>query len=345
MDKKNKILVFGGGTGMSCLLRGLKDETKNLDIDITSVVSVCDDGGSTGILRDELDMLAVGDIRRVLIALSETESLVEKLLNYRFRSNGSLDNHTVGNIMLAAATEMTGSVQQAVELLGNVLNLSGKILPVTESNVTLVGEMEDGSIITGEHNITKENKNIKNVFYKEKPVIKKELLEEIENADLIVLSMGSLYTSLLPCLICNEIKDAIDNSGAEIVYVCNLFTQPGETDEFKVSDHINVINDYLGVKKINTVIANCGELDRELAKEYLSKEQKDPVELDIEYFSSLVDRVVIVDDLITIEDGVFRHDTEELAHLLIAELRKSIRNKFGGAKKKMIFHTNRNIKN
>ena len=124
------------------------------------------------ILRDELDMLAVGDIRRVLIALSETEESVEKLLNYRFKSEGTLNKHTVGNIMLAAATEMAGSVQKGVELLGNVLNLSGKILPVTESNVTLVGKMEDGSIVEGEHNITASEKNIKNVFYKEKPVIK-----------------------------------------------------------------------------------------------------------------------------------------------------------------------------
>ena len=253
MDKNNKIIVFGGGTGMSCLLKGLKNESSHSNIDITSVVSVCDDGGSTGILRDELDMLAVGDIRRVLIALSETEESVEKLLNYRFKSEGTLNKHTVGNIMLAAATEMTGSVQKGVELLGKVLKLSGKILPVTESNVTLMGLMEDGSVVQGEHNITQIDKKIKSVFYKEKPIIKDELLEEIENADLIVLSMGSLYTSLIPCLICDEIKQAIDNSNAQIVYVCNLFTQPGETEKFKVSDHLNVVNSYLGERKLRYV--------------------------------------------------------------------------------------------
>ena len=343
MDKKNKILVFGGGTGMSCLLKGLINEVSNSNIDISSVVSVCDDGGSTGILRDELDMLAVGDIRRVLIALSETEESVEKLLDYRFKSGGTLNKHTVGNIMLAAATEMTGSVQKGVELLGNVLNLSGKILPVTESNVTLVGQMEDDSIVEGEHNITEIEKNIKKVFYKEIPIIKNELLEEIENSDLIVLSMGSLYTSLIPCLICNEIKNAIDKSNAQIVYVCNLFTQPGETEKFKVSDHINVIKSYLGNKKVNTVIANCGEIDKDLAYKYLADEQKDPVELDIELVYNLVDRI-IVDDLITIENDVFRHDTEELAGLLVSELRKSMKEKYGKSKKKMIFETNKTTK-
>ena len=214
-----KILVFGGGTGMSCLLRGLKTEVENSNISITSVVSVCDDGGSTGILRNELDMLAVGDIRKVLVALSKTELTVEKLLNYRFKTNGTLNKHTVGNIMLAALTEMTGSVQSGIELLSKILNLEGRVMPVTESNVTLVAEMEDSSFVEGEHYITTSNKKIKKVFYKEKPIINDELVEQINQAGLIVLSMGSLYTSLIPCLLSEEVISAIDNSNAPIVYV------------------------------------------------------------------------------------------------------------------------------
>jgi len=310
-----KVIVFGGGTGMSCLLKGLKQ----FPVDITSVVSVCDDGGSTGILRDEFDMLAVGDIRKVLVALSQTEASVEKLLNYRFKTSGTLNKHTVGNIMLAAVTEMTGSVQQGIELLGRILNLCGRVMPVTESNVILVGEMEDGTFVEGEHHITESNKNIKRVFYKEKPVINEGLIEQIEQADIIALSMGSLYTSLLPCLVCREVIEAIDRSNAPIIYTCNLFTQPGETENFTVSDHINVINSYLGNRKVDIVIANDGKIDETLAYKYLTTEQKDPVVLDEEKLELLVDKV-IKEDLVIIEDGVFRHDYVTLGSLIFSEI-------------------------
>ena len=203
-----KVIVFGGGTGLSCLLKGLKQ----FPVDITAVVSVCDDGGSTGILRDEFDILAVGDIRKVLVALSQTESSVEELLNHRFNTNGTLNKHTVGNILLTAATEMTGSIQQGIELLGKVLNLCGNVMPVTESNITLSAEMMDGSIVDGEHFITASSKKIKRVFYKETPEINDSLLKEIKSADLIVFSMGSLYTSILPCLLSKEIINKLDKS-------------------------------------------------------------------------------------------------------------------------------------
>lgn len=183
-----KVLVFGGGTGMSYLLKGLKE----YPLDITAIVSVCDDGGSTGILRDEFNMLAVGDIRKVLVSLSKTESDFESLLNYRFSSDGSLNKHTVGNILLTAATNITGSVQQGIKILSKVLNLNGKVMPFTEDVVTLIGEMEDGEIIKGEHFITNSPKKIKRVYYDKEPKISKSLINEIKSADLIVLSMGSL---------------------------------------------------------------------------------------------------------------------------------------------------------
>jgi len=316
-----KVLVFGGGTGMSCLLKGLKQ----FPVDITSVVSVCDDGGSTGILRDEFDMLAVGDIRKVLVALSQTEESIEKLLNYRFKTNGTLNKHTVGNIMLAAITEMTGSVQQGIELLSKVLNLSGTVMPVTESNVVLVGEMEDGSFIEGEHHITESNQNIKKIFYKDPPVINENLIAAIEEADLIAFSMGSLYTSLLPCLACDEIKDAIDRSNAPIIYTCNLFTQPGETENFTVSNHVDVINSYLGNRKVNIVVANDGEIDKSLAYKYLTTEQKDLVILDEERLETIVDKI-ITDDLVIIEDGVFRHDYVTLGSIIFSEILRMNKN-------------------
>lgn len=313
MDKN--VLVFGGGTGMSCLLKGLKQ----FPVNITSVVSVCDDGGSTGILRDEFDMLAVGDIRKVLVSLSQTESSIEKLLNYRFKTKGTLNKHTVGNIMLAAVTEMSGSIQQGIELLSKILNLRGTVMPITESNVVLVGEMEDGSLVEGEHHITESKKNIKRVFYKEPPVIKEELIKKIEEADLIAFSMGSLYTSLLPCLACKEIIDAIDKSNAPIIYTCNLFTQPGETEKFTVSDHVKVINEYLGKRKVNIVIANDGKIDETLAHKYLTTEQKDIVVLDEDKLEEVVDKV-IKDDLVIIEDGVFRHDYITLGSHIFSEI-------------------------
>lgn len=317
-----KVIVFGGGTGLSCLLKGLKQ----FPVDITAVVSVCDDGGSTGILRDEFDILAVGDIRKVLVALSQTESSVEELLNHRFNTNGTLNKHTVGNILLTAATEMTGSIQQGIELLGKVLNLCGNVMPVTESNITLSAEMMDGSVVDGEHFITASSKKIKRVFYKETPEINDSLLKEIKSADLIVFSMGSLYTSILPCLLSKEIMNKLDKSSAPIVYACNLFTQPGETDKFKVSDHLKIINSYLGKRKIDVVIANNGKIDERLAYKYLSTEQKDPVLIDYDETKKNVKKI-IEDNLITIENGVFRHDTLKLGYLLFSELLRLKKNK------------------
>lgn len=317
-----KVIVFGGGTGLSCLLKGLKQ----FPVDITAVVSVCDDGGSTGILRDEFDILAVGDIRKVLVALSQTESSVEELLNHRFNTNGTLNKHTVGNILLTAATEMTGSIQQGIELLGKVLNLCGNVMPVTESNITLSAEMMDGSIVDGEHFITASSKKIKRVFYKETPEINDSLLREIKSADLIVFSMGSLYTSILPCLLSKEIINKLDKSSAPIVYACNLFTQPGETDKFKVSDHLKIINSYLGKRKIDVVIANNGKIDERLAYKYLSTEQKDPVLIDYDETKKNVKKI-IEDNLITIENGVFRHDTLKLGYLLFSEVLRLKKNR------------------
>ena len=317
-----KVIVFGGGTGLSCLLKGWKQ----FPVDLTAVVSVCDDGGSTGILRDEFDILAVGDIRKVLVALSQTESSVEELLNHRFNTNGTLNKHTVGNILLTAATEMTGSIQQGIELLGKVLNLCGNVMPVTESNITLSAEMMDGSVVDGEHFITASSKKIKRVFYKETPEINDSLLKEIKSADLIVFSMGSLYTSILPCLLSKEIINKLDKSSAPIVYACNLFTQPGETDKFKVSDHLKIINSYLGKRKIDVVIANNGKIDERLAYKYLSTEQKDPVLIDYDETKKNVKKI-IEDNLITIENGVFRHDTLKLGYLLFSEVLRLKKNK------------------
>ena len=308
-----KVVVFGGGTGMSYLLRGLKQ----YPLDITAVVSVCDDGGSTGILRDEFNMLAVGDIRKVLIALSSKEGEFENLLNYRFTSDGTLNKHTVGNILLAAATNITGSVQQGVRILSKVLDLNGKVMPFTEDAVTLVGEMEDGSIVKGEHFITECPKSIKRVYYEKEPEISGELINEIINADIIVLSMGSLFTSVIPTLLSKKIRNAIDKSKAKVVYSCNLFTQPGETDNYTVSDHVKTLNSYLGKKKIGCVIANSAKISGALADKYATEEQKDPVVLDRDRIKRVC-KEALIDDLLIIENNVFRHDYFKLGYLIFS---------------------------
>ncbi len=308
-----KVVVFGGGTGMSYLLRGLKQ----YPLDITAVVSVCDDGGSTGILRDEFNMLAVGDIRKVLIALSNKEGDFENLLNYRFSSPGTLNKHTVGNILLAAATNVTGSVQQGVTILSKILDLRGKVMPFTEDSVTLIGEMEDGSIVRGEHYITESPKKIKRVYYESEPNISRELIDEIINADIILFSMGSLFTSVIPTLLSKKIKNAISKSQGKIVYSCNLFTQPGETDEFTVSDHIKVLNQYLEKRKVEYVIANSKMVSGKLADKYATEEQKDPVMLDRDKLKKMC-KEAILDDLVIIENNVFRHDYFKLGYLIFS---------------------------
>jgi len=315
---KRKVVVLGGGTGCSTLLRGLKE----FPVDLTAIVSVCDDGSSTGVLREEFSIPAVGDIRRVLVALSETEPLVMELFNYRFKTTSDLDGHTVGNLLLTASSEITGNLSDGIEALSKVFNLKGKVVPLTEDNVVLMGEMADGAVIEGEHHITQYNSAVKRVYYKEEPVPTKEAVRAIEEADLIVLSMGSLFTSIIPNLICDEIRAAFDRSKGKIMYACNMVTQPGETEDFKVSDHIRLLNQYLGERKIDVVIANDGAIDEEMARRYESLEQKDPVVLDREETQALVERV-ISGDYVTVKNNLLRHDVLKLGMHIFGYLLES----------------------
>lgn len=302
-----KVVVMGGGNGLSTLLRGLKQ----FPLDLTAIVSVCDDGKSTGILRKEFNTPAMGDIRRVLISLSETEPLFEKMFNYRFETDSYLNGHAVGNFLLQAMTDITGSVSEGIKALGKVLNLNGKVIPLTENgDITLVAEMTDGTIVEGEHHITEANKTIKKVFYKNEPEITPEAIKSIKKADLIILSVGSLYTSIIPNLIPQEIKQVLNDSSAKIMYVCNIMTQPGETDKFKVSDHINKLNEYLDKRKVDIVIANNGKIEPSIINKYASLEQKDPVILDKQNLKGIE---IISDDLVKVEEGSLRHDTLKLS--------------------------------
>ena len=300
-----KATIFGGGTGMSTLLKGLKE----FPLDITSVVSVCDVGKSTGKLRKEFNIPAMGDIRRVMISLSETEPLMEKLLNYRFSSNSELNEHTVGNLLLTAGTQITGNLSDGIKSIGKVLNLKGKVIPFSEDNIVLSAIMEDGSIVNGEHYITESPLKIKKVYYEKEPEICDEVFDSIDESDLIILSMGSLYTSIIPNLLSKKIIEKLDKTSAKIMYVCNMVTQPGETDDFKVSDHLKVLNSYLGTHKIDIVVVNTGSIDKEVAEKYSTLEQKDPVLFDKEN----IDCDTILNNYVTINDGVIRHNVEKLS--------------------------------
>lgn len=303
MDKN--IVVLGGGTGQSVLLRGLK----RFPFNITAVVSVSDDGKSSGKIRQELNVPAVGDIRSVLISLSETEDVVEKMINYRFKSNGDLDGHSLGNLLLAGLTDIYGNLSNAVLQISKILNLKGEVLPLTDDNVVLMGKMSDGSIIEGEHNITLSDKKIEKIYYKVNPKVNKSVIKRIKDADAIILSMGSVYTSIIPHLLCKEIIKAIDSSDAKIMYVCNVMTQPGETDGFTASDHINLLNSYLGKRKIDTVITNSKKVSKKTQKIYETLEQKDLVKID----SKNINIEHINKPLIKIENDKIRHDNMKLA--------------------------------
>ena len=303
-----KVAVLGGGTGMSCLLRGLK----KLPFDISAIVSVCDDGSSTGRLREEFHTPAVGDIRKVLISLSENEDDIKKLFDYRFNTSSDLDGHALGNLLLTGAAEITGNVSGGIELVNSLLKLKGKVIPLTEDNVTLMGKMNSGKVVMGEHHITEDDGKIKAVYYKETPEVNPDVLKAIRHADVIILSMGSLFTSIIPNLLCKEVRKEIDNSKAKLMYVCNIMTQPGETDDFKVSDHVKLLNSYLGKHKIDTVILNNGKIDADIVKNYETTEQKDLVEMDYENLEKM-NLDIIDNDYIMIDNGMIRHNTLRVA--------------------------------
>lgn len=301
-----KVVVLGGGTGMSTLLKGLK----LFPLSISAIVSVCDDGSSTGKLREEFNIPAVGDIRKVIVSLSETEPLFEELLNYRFKTTSDLDGHAVGNLLLTALININGNMSEGIKTIEKVLKLKGKVLPLTEDSTTLVADMKDGCKVIGEHNITESLKTIEKVYYDKEVNVNPEVIEEIQNAELIILSMGSLYTSIIPNLLIPKVITAIDNSKAKIMYVCNMMTQPGETDHFKVSDHINVINNYLGKKKIEIVIANKGIIPKEILKKYETLEQKEQVILDRKNIKNVK---LITGNYVTIDFNNIRHKVDKLS--------------------------------
>lgn len=312
---KKKIVVFGGGTGLSSLLTGLKD----FPVEITAVITVSDNGRSTGKLREEFSTPAVGDIRKVLTNLSDLPEEIKSIMEYRFETYSDLDGHPLGNLVLTAMINKTKNLKKSIEYLSKLLDVKHKVLPLSEDYLTLMGETYDGKIIEGEANLTKAHTKYKKIFYKETPHVEKDVLAAVKEADLIILSMGSLYTSILPHLLCKQIIEAINTSQAKVMYLCNAMTQPGETDNFGVSDHIDILEKYLGTNSIDVVVASNTKLDSKILEKYETEEQKDPVIIDYE---NLKNRKleIIESDLLTTKDNTIRHNSLKLSSIIFSYL-------------------------
>ncbi|MCI8587978.1 MAG: YvcK family protein [Clostridia bacterium] len=317
MDKK-KVVILGGGTGSSRILMSLKD----LPIDITAVVTVSDNGRSTGRLRQEFSIPAVGDIRKVLSNLSTLPDEVKEVMESRLSTNNdSLNSHAIGNLILTSLFKSTNSLKVSIERLSTLLQVKHTVLPLSEDNLTLIGETIDGEIIEGEEQITTSNKKYKRIGYKEEPHVLPEVIEKIENADLVIISLGSLYTSILPHLTCKEIIKAINTTPAKVMYVCNAMTQPGETDGFGVSDHVNTLEKYIGKNTIDVVIASNTKIDEDMLRKYETKEQKDQVIIDYENLKD-VHYEVIESDLLTTKEGKITHNSLKLSSVIFSYLNR-----------------------
>lgn len=311
-----KIVVLGGGTGLSVLLRGLK----LFPLDITAVVTVADDGSSSGKLREEFNIPAVGDLRNVLVSLSEVEPLVEELLQYRFVTNSDLNNHAMGNLLLAALFNITGNLTDSLKSLSKILNIKGRVLPFTEDNAILMAYTKDGKVIEGESNITKAGKAIDYIKYKEEVKVTPEVLKAIEQADLIILGIGSLFTSIIPNLLSNDMKEALIKSKAKKMYISNIMTQHGETDGYFVSDCVKQINHYVKENFIDVVIANSKYIDTDIQQLYL-EEMSTPILIDEKELKK-IGVEVIKDDLAIITNNQARHDPIKTALSIFSYLTK-----------------------
>lgn len=313
--KGPKIVVIGGGTGLSTMLRGLKNYTSN----ITAIVTVGDDGGGSGVLREDLGILPPGDIRNCILALARTEPLMEELLQYRFK-DGRLKNQNFGNLFLAAMDGISDNFEDAVQKMSSVLAVKGKVLPVTLEDMVLEAELENGNKVRGEsiigEEVIEQDSRIKKLkIFPEDAKALDDAISAIEDADAIVLGPGSLYTSILPNLLVKDITRSIKKSKALKLYICNIMTQPGETQKFSVSDHIKVIFDHCGRDIIDCVIANEESIHPDLRDKYYA-EGSDIVNLDIEELEKLgVD--VVKDDLTETQKTYVRHNAQKLAKIII----------------------------
>lgn len=312
MKKNKKVVVIGGGTGLSVLLRGLK----KFPVDITAIVTVADDGGSSGRIRQEMHLPPPGDVRNVLVALAEVEPLVEQLLQHRFENGVGLTGHSLGNLLLAAMTSITGDFAKGISEISKVLNVRGKVIPAANESVVLHAEMTDGSIVRGESKIPLAGKQIKRVFLtpqKIRPL--NESIEAIHEADIIIIGPGSLYTSVLPNLLVPGISDAIREAKAKKVYICNIMTQEGETTNYTATEHVQAIIDHCGVGIVEYIVVNDEKIPLSFLKAY-AQENAMPVDYDGQQLQNLGLRV-ITGPFITYHDGMIRHNALRVSEVIL----------------------------
>ncbi|PYT53057.1 MAG: hypothetical protein DMG43_09990 [Acidobacteria bacterium] len=322
-----RVVALGGGTGLSTLLRGLKEHvTRRIEdhvsperpvADLAAIVTVTDDGGSSGRLRRENRILPPGDIRNCMVALSKDEALLGRLFQYRFHAGHGLIGHNFGNLFLAALTHVTGDFTEAIRVSSKVLAIRGRIFPSTLSNVHLVATLENGRVVHGETRITASRAPIKKLRLSTRGVRPlPKAVEAIKQADLILLGPGSLYTSILPNLLIPEIASAIAKSKAPRVYIANLMTQPGETAGYALADHLRAIQKHVPHRVIDCIVANRQPVSPEVARRYRAK-GAEPVAVDLPELQKLGFRVIL-DNLLE-EHAVIRHNTRRLSRLLLEQ--------------------------
>jgi uncharacterized cofD-like protein len=319
------LVALGGGTGLSTLLAGLKrlvgerESAQYWIANLSAIVTVSDDGGSSGRLREELQMLPPGDIRNCMIALSEDSTLLSGLFRYRFRGTGELGGHSFGNLFLAALTEVTGDFTEAVRLSSEVLASKGHIFPATISDVRLVAELTDGSVVRGETQISASRVPIRRLRLEPEQCLPlPQALRAIRAADVITLGPGSLYTSILPNLLVARVSQAIGESGATKIFICNLMTQPGETDEYSAGEHLETIKRYAPEIQFDYVVVNDRRITAEQAARYAQEGAKQ-IGIDDDSFADAVDQSAQIVRANLLEEGEkVRHDSTLLARVVMS---------------------------
>ncbi len=317
-----KIVAFGGGTGLSTLLRGLKKFEK---VEITAVVTVMDDGGSSGIIREEFGILPPGDIRNNIVALAQDESLMAQIMAYRFLEGTRFKDQSLGNLIIAALTKINGSFPAAIENISSILAIKGKVLPVTEESVQLVAQMSDGSIVTGESNITKKNGKIKEIGLSKPARPFPKVIEEISKSDIVIIGPGSLFTSIIPNLLVDSIPEILKTKPK--ILVANLMTQPGETTGMNAEEHLSIVERYLK-SEIDKVIVNSQPIPQDVLERY---EREGSRQVLCESENSKFVRFPMVKIVIDKMDGQrkIRHDPDKLAKAVMQTISMIMGGKIG----------------
>ena len=315
--KKFRIVIVGGGTGLSTVLRGLK--TSEL-LDITAIVTVADDGGSSGRLRDDYQIPPPGDVRNVIAALSEVEPLVERMFQYRFTHSETLGGHSLGNLMLTALTDITGDFNHAIAEMSKVFNVRGKVLPAANERVTLYAELQDGSFVVGESNIPKANSKVKHVYLEpENAQALPETIRAIRRADVILIGPGSLYTSIIPNLLVREIGEAIVKASGHKIYIGNLMTQKGETNNMTASDHVAALYEHVSEPFLQHILVNDVVLPAHIRTVY-KQEQAEQLIVDEDKLQAMNLHVHHY-PIAAFHDGTVRHNAQNVCMWLEQFLR------------------------